>query len=103
MREVLEETGIQIKPVGITGVYYNQSSEVLSVMFKAELLSERITIQPEEIKEARFIKITVSNIDDYITRPHIKSRTIDAMHAQNYIPYETWKVRPYELLGRLDD
>lgn len=102
-REVLEETGIKVKPLGITGVYYNETSKILSVIFKAELVSGEINIQPEEIKEAAFIKITTENMDDYITRPNVKSKTLDAMRAKNFVPYETWKVRPYNLLGRLDN
>jgi 8-oxo-dGTP diphosphatase len=34
-REVFEETGILIRPIGITGVYYNATRHVLAVVFKA--------------------------------------------------------------------
>lgn len=34
-REVLEETGIHIQPLGVTGVYMNQSSGVLMILFTA--------------------------------------------------------------------
>ncbi|MBS4198550.1 NUDIX hydrolase [Bacillus sp. FJAT-49732] len=102
-REVLEETGIVICPVGITGIYYNATSHILSIVFKAEYVSGTINMQPEEIQEAMFIKINELNIEQYITRPHMKSRTIDAMNSKNFIPYETWEVRPYQLLGRLEE
>lgn len=102
-REVLEETGITIRPIGITGVYYNATNQVLAVVFKADFVSGEIKLQPEEIKEAKFIQLTETNIDQYITRPNMKSRTLDAMNAQNFIPYETWEVRPYHLLGRLEN
>lgn len=101
-REVLEETGIVICPIGITGIYYNATSQLLSVVFKAEFVSGEIVTQPEEIREAKFIDLNEENIDKYITRPHMKSRTIDAMNAKTFIPYETWEVRPYTLLGRLE-
>jgi 8-oxo-dGTP diphosphatase len=101
-REVLEETGIVIRPLGITGVYYNATRQILSVVFKAEYIHGEIVMQPEEIKEAEFIEINESNIADYITRPHMRSRTLDAMKAKNYVPYETWEVRPFNLLGRLE-
>lgn len=101
-REFLEETGIVIRPIGITGVYYNATKHVLSVVFKAEYVSGEIKIQPEEIKEARYIKLHESNIDQYITRPQQKSRTLDAMNSKCFIPYETWEVNPtYNLLSRL--
>lgn len=101
-REFLEETGITIRPIGITGVYYNATKHVLSVVFKADYVSGDIKIQLEEIKEAKYIKITEDNIDQYITRPQQKSRTLDAMNSKCFIPYETWVVNPnYNLLSRL--
>ncbi|MCM3239393.1 NUDIX hydrolase [Heyndrickxia oleronia] len=101
-REFLEETGVVIRPVGITGVYFNATKHVLSVVFKAEYVSGEIKIQPEEIKEARFIGINESNIEHYITRPQQKSRTLDAMKSKYFIPYETWEVnQTYNLLSRL--
>lgn len=102
-REVLEETGIVIRPIGITGVYYNASMHLLSVVFKAEYVSGELVIQQEEIQEAKFVALTESTIGQYITRPHMKSRTLDAMRAKKFIPYETWEVSPYNLLGRLDE
>ena len=100
-REVFEETGTVISPIGITGVYYNVSKNLLAIVFKADYVSGDITIQPEEIKEAKFIKLTEENIDQYITRPHMLSRTLDCMRAKHFVPYETWKVNPYNLIGRL--
>lgn len=101
-REILEETGMVIRPIGITGVYYNATINLLSVVFKANFVSGELKIQPEEIQEAKFIKLDESNIEKYITRPHMKSRTLDAMKAVNFIPYETWEVSPYKLLSRID-
>ncbi|MFC7680783.1 NUDIX domain-containing protein [Paenibacillus sp. GCM10028914] len=101
-REFLEETGIVIRPVGITGVYFNATKHVISVVFKAEYVSGEIEIQQEEIKEAKFIDLNESNIDEYITRPQQKSRTLDAMKAKCFVPSETWEVNPtYNLLTRL--
>lgn len=101
-REVLEETGIKIDVHGITGVYYNASSEILSVVFRATCSKSGIRLQPEEIFDAKFVALTEDNIEDYITRPHMVSRTLDAMRAEDVIPYETWEVRPYNLLGRME-
>lgn len=102
-REVLEETGIIIAPIGITGIYYNATDALLSVVFKARFVSGDIRIQPEEIKEAAFVTLTNDTIHQFITRPHMRSRTIDCMNATNFVPYETWKVSPFELLSRLDN
>ncbi|WP_060207675.1 NUDIX hydrolase [Sporosarcina koreensis] len=103
-REFLEETGIVIQPIGITGVYYNATKHVLSVVFKATYVRGEIRIQPEEIKEARYIQINESNIGQYITRPQQRSRTLDAMRAKCFVPYETWEINlGYNLLSRLDN
>jgi len=103
-REFLEETGIVIRPLGVSGVYYNERIHVLSVVFNAEYVSGEITIQPEEILEAEFLNLDDVKINEYIKRPQLKSRIIDAYHALNSIPYETWDLNPpsYRLLSRLD-
>ncbi|QHE52679.1 NUDIX hydrolase [Pontibacillus sp. HMF3514] len=101
-REVFEETGVKINVLGITGIYYNATKHLMSVVFKANVDSGLLNIQPEEIKEAAFVPLSEENINEYITRPHMKSRTLDAMNADNYIPYETWEVNPYQMMGRLD-
>ncbi|AJD90247.1 hypothetical protein JMA_09300 [Jeotgalibacillus malaysiensis] len=100
-REVLEETGLVISPVGINGVYYNVTKHLLAVVFKAKYISGDIHIQPDEIKEAEFVELTEQNIGQYITRPNMKSRTLDCMRAVNIVPYETWEVTPFNLLSRL--
>ena len=100
-REIKEETGLTVKPIGITGVYYNTSMHILAVVFKVAYISGEIKIQPEEIQEAKFVDLNEENIDESITRPHMKSRTLDAMRATHFIPYETWEVQPYNLIGRL--
>ncbi|MED2981853.1 NUDIX hydrolase [Bacillus thuringiensis] len=100
-REIKEETGLTVKPIGIIGVYYNASMHILAVVFKVAYVSGEIKIQPEEIQEAKFVDLNEENIDEYITRPHMKSRTLDAMRATHCIPYETWEVQPYNLIGRL--
>jgi 8-oxo-dGTP diphosphatase len=78
------------------------TKHVLSVVFKADYVSGQLVIQPEEIAEAKFIALNESNIDQYITRPNQRSRTLAAMKAETFIPYETWEVSPaYQLMGRL--
>ena len=99
-REMLEETGLTVKPLGVTGVYYNASMNILAVVFKVAYVSGEIKIQHEEIQEAKFVALNEENINEYITRPHMKSRTLDAMRATHFIPYETWEVQPYNLIGR---
>ncbi|MEC0239913.1 NUDIX hydrolase [Paenibacillus dokdonensis] len=101
-REVLEETGILIRPIGITGVYYKETSNLLSVVFRAEFIDGQLKIQPEEIMEAMFVSLTVSNIEQYITRPHMISRSLDAIRSKGFVPYEFWKTKPFQRISRLD-
>ena len=101
-REVDEETNIEIDLIGISGVYYSVSKNLLSVVFKATYKCGDIDIQVDEIQDAAFIPLNESNINDYITRPHMKSRTLDAMKAKHTVPYETWDARAQQRIGRLD-
>lgn len=101
VREVFEETGIVVRPLRVSGVYYNATMAVLAVVFVADYIEGTIRLQPEEIQEARFVALTEDNVGEYVTRPHQRSRTVDALRNQGYVPYETWKLDPYRLMGRL--
>jgi 8-oxo-dGTP diphosphatase len=101
-REFFEETGIEIRPIGITGVYYNTTRHILSVVFYAQKTGGELCIQPEEIIEAKYVKLNESNIDAYITRHNMKSRTLDAMRHHHLVPYETWEVGTHSLLERIE-
>lgn len=99
----LKKTRIVIRPLGISGIY-NERIHVLSAVFTAEYVSGDIRIQPEEILEARYLDIDEINVSDYVKRPHIKSRILDAINTENPVPYETWDLNApnYKLLTRLD-
>lgn len=103
-REFLEETGVLIRPIGVSGVYYNERIHVLSVVFNADYVSGEITIQPEEILEARFLRLDETNMDVYVKRPHLKSRILDGLSVVHSVPYEAWDLNPpdYKLLSRID-
>jgi 8-oxo-dGTP diphosphatase len=101
-REIFEETGITIRPIGITGIYYNVSMTILSVVFVGAYVSGTIKIQPDEIMESKFVTLSAGNIGEYITRPHIRSRTLDAIKNKSNVPYEAWEVNPYNLISRLE-
>ena len=107
-RELVEETGIDVEPVGITGVYYNQTLSLVSVVFVCRLISGEPRPQPEEILDVRFVDLNETNIGEYIRRPHMRSRTLDAMKQRAMIPCETcetcetWETQPYRLIQRLE-
>ena len=48
-REMLEETGLTVKPLGVTGVYYNASMNILAVVFKVAYVSGEIKIQYDSL------------------------------------------------------
>ncbi|WP_431019233.1 NUDIX hydrolase [Anoxybacillus sp. D401a] len=101
VREVYEETGLKIVPLGVTGVYYNATDHILVVVFRAKYEEGELDIQPQEIKEANFFLLNSKNISKYITRPHIASRVQDAMKCNCLVPYEAWEVSPFRTLGRI--
>lgn len=100
-REILEETGATVRLVGITGIYQNITRGVTCVVFRGEYQSGELRTAESETSEVYFTELTKENIDQLITREQFKTRTLDAMDA-NYLPYEAFKVRPYELLSRYD-
>jgi ADP-ribose pyrophosphatase YjhB (NUDIX family) len=98
-REIFEETGVYVKLLGVTGVYSNGST--VSVVFRGKYSGGNLKTSAET-KDVCFLKIDLSNIMHYITRAKFRSRVLDAMNGF-CIPYEAFKVRPYELLERLSD
>ncbi|MEH7386850.1 NUDIX domain-containing protein [Bacillus sp. JJ1521] len=97
-REIFEETGVQVSIHGVTGVYSNGS--VVTIVFLGEYVGGRLTTS-SETKEVAFVKLDESNFDEYIKRPKFKPRVLDALKG-DYVPYEAFKVRPYELLARYE-
>nr|WP_304215910.1 NUDIX hydrolase [Fredinandcohnia onubensis] len=97
-REIFEETGVHVRLHGVTGVYSNGS--VVSIVFRGEYSGGNLTTS-NETKEVAFVKINEFNFADYIKRPKFKPRVLDALKG-DYVPYEAFKVRPYELLARFE-
>ncbi|MGV2941383.1 NUDIX hydrolase [Mesobacillus sp. LC4] len=100
-REVFEETGIKVNLHGITGIYQNVTIGVTCVVFRGEYQSGEARTAEGETSEVFFTKITKENIERLITRKQFRDRALDAMDA-NYIPYEAFKARPYELVSRFE-
>ncbi|WML40041.1 NUDIX domain-containing protein [Neobacillus sp. OS1-2] len=97
-REIMEETGITVQLQGVTGVYSNEST--VAIVF----LGKSIGGEPKmskETKDVRFIHINPANVKQYIKRGKFIPRVLDAMNGK-CLPYEAFKVRPYELLKRID-
>lgn len=93
-REVLEETGMEIEPLGVSGVYSNVSLELLVVVFSARLLGGLLRTPPDEIIEAAFVPLEGQRLSTLVTRPPSLSRILDAHYAHSLAPYEGWELRP---------
>ncbi|MGE6491869.1 NUDIX domain-containing protein [Exiguobacterium sp. NPDC077395] len=100
-REVDEETGVKIEVEGITGIYQNVSSRVLCVTFRAKYVSGDLRPQAGETQEVGFYNVDSRNVGDYIKREHFQMRFLDAIDPV-YMPYAIYKVRPYELIERIE-
>jgi 8-oxo-dGTP diphosphatase len=98
-REVKEETGVDIIVGGLVGVYQKITRGIYSVFFQATYTQGEINIQPEEIEEAMFVPLTMENISTYITRPHMRKRTEDALQGKKNV-YEAFTLQPYEVITR---
>ncbi|KEF35953.1 ADP-ribose pyrophosphatase [Schinkia azotoformans MEV2011] len=96
-REIYEETGIKVKLQGVTGVYSNGST--ISIVFRGSCAGGELSVS-DETKDVRFVKIDKTNLNCFIRRGKFFPRVLDAMEG-NCVPYEAFKVRPYELLNRI--
>ncbi|WP_413310119.1 NUDIX hydrolase [Bacillus sp. 1P10SD] len=97
-REIFEETGITVKLLGVTGVYSNGST--VSIVFHGKSTGGVLQTS-EETQDVRFVNLDSSNVHQYIKRGKFIPRVLDAMKGHS-IPFEAFKVRPYELMKRLE-
>jgi 8-oxo-dGTP diphosphatase len=99
-REVLEETGIEIRLKGVSGVYFNLSIGLMSIVFRA--VAEAGSARPsEETSAVRFVALTEKTLAEYVTRPQFAARVRDAMHGTT-VPLESFEVRPYAKIERFE-
>lgn len=99
-REIREETGIEIRIAGLTGVYYNTSRGICNLVFRGVAVGGQLTTSAETI-EVGFRHLDESNIAELITRPHYRIRVMDAIRAQT-TPYEEFTPRPYQTVFRTE-
>jgi len=100
-REVMEETGVEVKLYGITGIYQSLTSRIFCIVFRGGYVSGTPRPAEGETQDVLFTRVDQENVDQWIKRPHFKTRLLDAIQS-NYIPYESFKVRPYELIERYE-
>ncbi|HET7579670.1 MAG TPA: NUDIX hydrolase [Bacillales bacterium] len=99
-REIKEESGIIVELDGVCGLYQNVTTGIVNVQFTGKAVGGNLRTS-DETKEVAFIKLTPETIGEYVTRPHFQSRVLDAMKGK-VTPCELYRVRPYELIQRLE-
>jgi len=101
-REILEETGVHAQIHGITGVYHNMTQGIVCIVFKGKYESGHLKIHPGETEEVIFQDLTEVELTDLVTRDQFLTRIKDAMDRQG-VAVESYYVKPYELLHRMEE
>ncbi|WP_054949623.1 NUDIX domain-containing protein [Numidum massiliense] len=103
-REVLEETGATIRLKGVSAVYQKLSDSgkvTVTITFQADYVSGHIQPHDPEIVAADFIVLDEDNLGQYVTRPHLQLRVLDAMRLP-VVTFSSYQVTPFELVSRLN-
>lgn len=99
-REVREEAGVEVRLTGVSGVYQNAGRSIVTVVFRCEAVGGE-PLASGETQEAGFFAVNAANAASYVTRPHFRSRLLDALAGKS-VPFEAFRVRPHQLLKRLE-
>ncbi|MDX1806191.1 MAG: NUDIX domain-containing protein [Paenisporosarcina sp.] len=99
-REVFEETGTHAEITDLVGVYQNVTTGVLCLVYRGKWMSGSPTPNPGETMDVQFVELNETNVMDWITREHFATRVYDAMKQGN-VAYESYEVRPYRILERV--
>ncbi|MDK8180536.1 NUDIX hydrolase [Paenibacillus sp. UMB4589-SE434] len=101
IREVAEETGANIRIDGISGIYQNMSSEIISIVFRGTYIDGDLKCQTGETTDVQFVKLTEQSAAQYITREHFCTRLLDAMKG-TCLPVEMFQLKPYQIMDRIE-
>lgn len=99
VREVLEETGLEVRVEGVTGVYSNIGRGILTVVFRGAVTGGVLQTSPET-QEVGFYPPEQALA--MVSRPHFRSRLLDALSGK-VVPYEAFRVRPDQLIARVHE
>jgi 8-oxo-dGTP diphosphatase len=78
-REILEETGLVVEPIGLTGVYKNLTEAVVALVFRATVVGGTLIENTDEIAKADWL--TPDAVVDACTRAY-SVRILDALAAR---------------------
>lgn len=86
-REVLEETGVEVRITGLVGSYYNEIRSIANLLFRGEYLWG-VPTTSNETPEVGFFPPEEALAR--MTRPHFRIRLEDALAGRS-APYETFR------------
>lgn len=78
MREVLEETGITVRPLRLTGVYKNIARGVVALVF----LCEKLSGEAHPTDEARQVAWMPTRDLEHVMSPAFSVRLLDAIKPE---------------------
>lgn len=90
-REVREETGLAVKPAGLTGVYKNMARGIIALVFRCNVVSGHLTLNdevsgfqwatPEEVKAMADEAFAIRVVDALAEQPVPAVRHHDGVHV----------------------
>lgn len=98
-REVMEESGIDIRVEGVTGTYFNMTIGLMILVLRGVAIGGSVRTS-DETSAVEFVQLTEDTLGQYVTRPHIRVRVRDAMRGAA-VPTESFNVRPYSIVERI--
>ncbi|MFQ3545023.1 NUDIX domain-containing protein [Halobacillus rhizosphaerae] len=87
-REVKEETGLDVKLIGTTGIYNfisNTNDQVILFHFIGEITGGILNLEEDEITESKWIKVNGLSTfgDEDLREPHVIKQIIDNLLEKN--------------------
>ncbi|MEV4065696.1 NUDIX hydrolase [Nonomuraea dietziae] len=79
LREVEEETGLQIEPVALTGVYKNMTRGIVALVFRCKVVGGQLT----ETDETRDFRWVTADEVRALASEAFAVRVLDAVHSDH--------------------
>lgn len=95
IREVKEETGLDIEVKGLVYHSQNISNGVICFVFHGIVTGGNLKAEEDETTDVGFYNIEGANIHKLVTREQFVER-IQAASQLNYIPFDIVQLRPYQ-------
>ncbi|TDL98260.1 NUDIX domain-containing protein [Macrococcus brunensis] len=101
VREVKEETGLDVEIKGLLCITQNLSSGVINFSFHGEVIGGELADCEGETQDVGFYDLSDTQLHVHVTYPHFKERILECSKL-NYLPLDMYQVRPYDLTQRLN-